>query len=266
MSKDKFTPEERKILAQNPLNWTAKLFLAFTVLYSYVVFKWIMNDPDFLGFRIPMVFTLFFFLVCIFLCLPCRLAVLLDNAPIQQHWKKYRKLATLFILIFPILGAGVHQKIAVLFVNTENHVKNLSTATVEMRYYKGIPPSRISAGGAGYRLYAIDGKSNNSWSGTCSLSNLQGVCEYAKKENEGKKYFIKYIDKLSYPLHYEVMIYEIKALDGSYHRDVNYHLQLYARNKRYILYYLLLVHILPMFFIYIAYVLTFKHLSNHTED
>lgn len=268
MSKDKFTPEERKILAQNPLNWTAKLFLAFTVLYSYVVFKWIMNDPDFLGFRIPMVFTLFLFLFCFFWSLVCRLDVLLEEIPVTEAWKSYRKLSMTFVIIIPIISMGIHQKIAVLFVNTENHVKNLSTATVEMKHWEGMKANRITASWSGYYLYVIGGQPHEFWTGRCSLSDLKTMhtCGYAQKENEGKKFTVKYIDKLNYPLHHEVIIYEIKALDGSYHRDVDYHLQLYARNKRYILYYLFLVHILPMFFIYIAYVLTFKHLSNHTED
>lgn len=265
MSKDKFTPEERKILAQNPLSWTAKLFLVFVMLYSYFIFRWVINDPEFDGLGIATFMSLFLFLFTAFISLIFRINVIL-GVDAQTIWKSYRKLAIIFI--FVLLMPAVHKQFFVLFVSTENHTKNLSTATVEMKYWEGRKPNRITSGGSGYYLYVLDEKTQDFWHGRCSLSNLdfKHTCEYAKKENEGKKFTVKYITNLNYPLHYQTMIYEIKALDGSYHRDVNYHLQLYARNKRYILYYLLLVHILPMFFIYIAYVLTFKHLSNHTED
>jgi len=201
------------------------------VLYAFGILCWVFVDEGFNGLKFLSVYALFASLL--FGWWVGHVYVI----SIEEERKTYKKSQIgigFFLLIIMSMSFGLNQKIAILFFDVDKHASQLKEAKVIMEGGVKAKLNRFSGTGE-FPVMKVVG-SDKDGIPICNLLLTNG-CEYGYKK--GQSFNIKFVNGLGYPFKYRTIIFEMKS--GSFYQNKNYYIDLYKRNKKYVVLYLILI-------------------------
>ena len=163
----------------------------------------------------------------------------------EEERKTYKKSHIgigLFLVVIMSMSFGLNQKIAILFFDTDGYAKNLQQTEATMSGSNAGQLNRFS----GSALHTVMTSKEDDFPVGCNLLTPDS-CEYKRMGN--KDFTIKYKNGLGYPFKYYYLIYEIKSSD--FYRGIDYHINLYRKNKIYVVIYLIFIVLASIIFVFV---------------
>lgn len=232
-----------------------KSYVIFLILYTVSILTWVFIDDDFIGLR-----WLSFYNLAI--ATPFLLADIyswrnesLENLKKENLFFKYK---IIFLTLGLSLCMHLPQKIAILFYDLNSLVQNIEVMQAT-KSSNSLNFNRFSGGSFTTMANAKDEKDVSPVA--CNLLTKH-KCEYNIVLN-GDKPIIEYKDNLGYPFKNYKLIFSIES--NTINKDIDYHLNLYKKNKIYVIFYLIFVQSASIVLIFFAYRILWQHII-HQEN
>lgn len=232
----------------------SKLIVKGLMVYSIIILIWICISDDFYGLKFLSLYA--FLTTWFFIWWISHIYVTTDNQDEINKIKKGHFILSIFVMLILPMSFGLNQKIAIIFFDIDKYSQELKEAEAIMKGSNGGKLNRFSGGA----LSTIMISKTDTFPVICNLL-VKDKCQYDVKQNH--KFFIKYNNGLTYPFKYYYLIFEIKG--ENLYRGVDYHVNLYNRNKLFAVFYLIFVVCISFFIMLLIPRLIFKEFNQSAK-
>lgn len=230
------------------------ILLTVIILYACGILCWVFVDDGFNGLKFLSVYALFASLLFGWWV---GHVYVISTEEERRTYKKSHIGIGFFLIIIMSMSFGLNQKIAILFFDIDGYAKELQQTQATMQGSNAGQLNRFS-GSALHTVMFLQEDARYTFPIACNLLTADS-CKY--KRFSGKNFSIKYKNELGYPFKSYYLIYEIKS--PGFYRGVNYHINLYNKNKKYVVLYLIFIVLASILIIFLIPVLM---LSNNKPN
>lgn len=229
-----------------------KSYVIFLILYTVSVLTWVFIDDDFIGLRWLSLYNLAIATPFLLVDIYSWRNESLENLKKENLFFKYK---IIFLTLGLSLCMHLPQKIAILFYDLNSLVQDIKV----MQATKSSNPLNFNRFSGGSFTTMANAKDDKDVSPVACNLLTKHKCEYGIALN-GDKPIIEYKDNLGYPFKNYKLILSIES--NTINKDIDYHLNLYRKNKIYVIFYLIFIQSASIILISFAYRILWQHIIH----